>query len=98
MTVQIYNAENERVKRRYFAYLKEARRYSESSLDHVAKSLHRFEDYNRFKEFRKFHISQAVAFKRKLAEQRNATSGEPLSKSTMYSTCAALKSFFAWLA
>src|SRR5271165_5060721 len=98
MTAQTYNAENERLKRRYFAYLKEARRYSESSIDHVAKALHRFEDYNRFKEFRKFHIEQAIAFKRKLAEQCNSVSGEPLSKATIYATLAALKAFFIWLA
>ena len=98
MSVQSYNAENERLKRRYFAYLKEAKRYSESSIDQVAKALHRFEQSTRFREFRKFHVEQAIAFKRKLAEQRNAVSGEPLSKSTMYSTLAALKSFFTWVA
>jgi len=98
MSVQSYNAENERLKRHYFAYLKEAKRYSECSIDHVAKALHRFEEFNRFREFHKFHIEQTVAFKRKLAEKRNAISGEPLSKSTMYSTLAALKSFFTWLA
>ncbi len=32
------NAENERMKRAYFTYLKEARRYSEPSLDSVAKA------------------------------------------------------------
>jgi len=98
MTVQIYNAENERLKRRYFAYLKEARRYSESSIDHAADALHRFEKYTRFKEFRKFHIEQAIAFKRKLSEQRNSVSGEPLSKATVWGALAALKAFFLWLA
>jgi integrase len=98
MSVQTYNAENERIKRRYFAYLKEARRYSESSIDQVAKALSRFENYTRCKEFRKFHIEQAISFKRKLAEQKNESTGEALSKSTLYSTLAALKAFFAWLA
>ena len=98
MTATIYNAENERVKCRYFAYLKEAKRYSESSIDHVAKALNRFEHYTRFRAFRKFHIEQAMGFKRKLAEQRNESSGEVLSRSTVYSTLAALKAFFAWLA
>jgi integrase len=86
------------MKRRYFVYLKEAKRYSESSVDAAAKALRRFEESTRFREFRKFHIEQAVAFKRKLAEQRNAPTGELLSKSTMYSTLAALKAFFIWLA
>ena len=97
MTAKTCNAENERIKRRYFGYLKEAKRYSESSVDHAAKALQRFEEFNRFRDFRKFHIEQAIAFKRKLAEQRNA-SGEPLSKSTMHSTLGALKNFVIWLA
>jgi len=35
MTTQ--NADNERIKRRYFAYLKEAKRHSEPTVDAVAK-------------------------------------------------------------
>jgi site-specific recombinase XerD len=92
------NAENERIKREYFTYLKEARRYSEASLDGVAKALHRFETYTRFKGFKSFHIEQAVAFKARLAGQASLRTGEPLSKATLYSTLAALKNFFHWLA
>jgi transposase len=47
-----YNAENERIKRRYFAYLKEAKRRGEPSLDAAAKALHRFETYTRFRSFK----------------------------------------------
>jgi len=32
-----HNAENERIKRRYFAYLKEAKRHSEPTVDAVAR-------------------------------------------------------------
>ena len=38
-----HNANNERIKRRYFAYLKEAKRHSEPTVDAVAKALARFE-------------------------------------------------------
>jgi len=93
-----HNAENERIKRRYFTYLKEAKRYSESSLDTVAKALSRFEDYNSYRDFRKFHIEQAVAFKRHLARQLNAKTGKPLSHATQYQTLTALRNFFCWLA
>ncbi len=92
------NAENERMKRAYFTYLKEARRYSEASLDSVAKALNRFETYTRFRSFRLFHIQQAVAFKRHLAEQTNQVTGEKLSKATVYATLMALRNFFHWLA
>ena len=38
-----HNADNERIKRRYFACLKEANRHSETTVDAVAKALARFE-------------------------------------------------------
>jgi integrase len=98
MSALKHNAENERLKRRYFAYLKEAKRYSESSLDEVAKALHRFETYTKFRGFRKFHIEQAIAFKRHLAAERNVRADKPLSKATQHRTLAVLKAFFHWLA
>ena len=93
-----HNPENERIKRRYFTYLKEARRYSEASIDTVAKALHRFENDTKFRSFKSFHIEQAVAFKRHLREQVNSTTGKPLSKATINSTLSALRNFFQWLA
>jgi integrase len=92
------NPENERIKRAYFAYLKEARRYGDGSLDSVVKALHRFEDYSGFRSFKLFHIQQAVAFKRNLAEQTSRATGEKLSKATVYATLMALRNFFHWLA
>jgi integrase len=93
-----HNPENERIKRRYFAYLKEAKRRGEPSVDAAAKALNRFELDTRFRSFRTFHPEQAVAFKRHLAEQTNARTGKPLAKATIHSTLAALKAFFTWLA
>ena len=93
-----YNAANERMKRQYFAYLAEAQGHSEQTIDAVAKAIARFEDYTRYKDFKTFHIEQAKAFKRDLADQRGCRSGEPLSKATLYATLTALKRFFVWLA
>ena len=93
-----HNPDNERIKHRYFAYLREAQRRSEPSVDAAAKALSRFEVYTRFKSFRAFHYQQAIAFKRHLAEQTNARTRTPLSKATIHSTLAALKAFFVWLA
>ena len=70
-----HNANNERIKRRYFAYLKEAKRHSEPTVDAVAKALARFEDDTKYRDFRSFHFEQAIAFKRRLAEQRNSRRG-----------------------
>lgn len=93
-----YNPQNERIKREYFAYLKEAKRHSEQTVDGVAKALNRFEVDTKFRDFKAFHFEQAIAFKRRLAEQRALQSGEKLSKATLYATLSHLKRFFQWLA
>jgi len=43
MATAKHNADNERIKRRYFSYLNEAQRHSEPTVDAVAKALDRFE-------------------------------------------------------
>jgi site-specific recombinase XerD len=93
-----HNANNERIKRRYFVYLKEAKRRGEPSVDAAAKALNRFEVHIRFRDFKAFHYEQAVAFKRHFAEQSNLRTGERLSKATLHSTLTALRAFFFWLA
>jgi integrase len=92
-----YNPSNERIKRQYFVYVQEADRCSEATVDSVAAALSRFEAYTGYKDFKKFHHGQAIAFKRRLAGQRGV-SGEVLSKSTLHSTLTHLKRFFRWLA
>src|SRR5690242_4686116 len=93
-----HNANNERVKHAYFAFLKEAKRQSDASVDACAKALARFEMYAKFRDFKAFHISQAIGFKRHLAQQRAERSGSELSKATLHSTLMHLKRFFQWLA
>jgi site-specific recombinase XerD len=93
-----HSPENERIKREYFAYLKEAKRHSEPTVDAAAKALHRFEEYTGYKDFKAFHREQAVAFKRHVAEQKAKQSGERLSKATLYAALTQLKRFFQWLA
>jgi len=93
-----HSADNERIKRKYFAYLKEAKRHSEPTVDAAAKALNRFEAYTRYRGFKAFHFEQAVAFKKHLAEQKGQQSGEKLSKATLHATLTQLKRFFHWLA
>jgi integrase/recombinase XerD len=93
-----HNPENERIKRRYFLYIKEAEGQSEQTVDAIAKALDRFEVYTKHKNFKAFHYQQAVAFKKNLAEQKAERSRKPLSKATLSSTLSALKKFFKWLA
>ncbi|MEJ2031666.1 MAG: site-specific integrase, partial [Deltaproteobacteria bacterium] len=92
-----HNPANERIKRKYFSFLKEAKRHSEATVDAAAKALSRFEAYTRYRDFKAFHFEQAIAFKRHLAEQKGQQSGKKLSKATLHSTLTQLKRFFQWL-
>jgi integrase len=93
-----HNANNERIKHRYFGFLKEAKRQSEPTVDGAAKALDRFEEYTGWRDFKAFHFQQAIGFKKKLVEQKGQKSGKELSKATLHATLTQLKRFFEWLA
>ena len=93
-----HNPDNERIKHKYFSFLKEAMRQSVPTIDGVAKALARFEDYNKYRDFKTFRHEQATGFKRHLIEQKNNRNDIKLSKSTLHTTFTHLKRFFEWLA
>src|SRR3989338_1508667 len=93
-----HNPKNEWIKRQYLAYLKEAKSHSVATVDAVAKALSRFEFDTKFRDFKTFHVEQAIAFKKRLAEQDSKVTGEKLSKATLHATLADLNRFFQWLA
>jgi hypothetical protein len=72
-----HNPANERIKRRYVGFLKSAKRQSESTVDGAAEAIYRFEAFSRFRDFKAFHIEQALAFKNHLADDppRKAAAG-----------------------
>ncbi|MFQ3194720.1 MAG: integrase/recombinase XerD [Colwellia sp.] len=92
-----HNPNNVRINRKYFIFLKEAKRQDESTIDGVAKAINRFEQYTKFKDFKLFHHQQAVGFKKHLTNQKNETTNKPLSKATLNTTLRHLKHFFQWL-
>lgn len=93
-----YNPKNERIKREFFIWLKEAKRQSEASVDAAAKAISRFEVETKYRDFKVFHVNQVTAFKQRMADQQSQRTGEKLSKATLHSTFAHLKRFFLWLA
>lgn len=93
-----FNEENERVKRRYLHFLREAKRSDMATVDKAADAILRFERSTKYKPFKRFHIEQAVAFKRHLSNEKNARTGAPLSKATVDSALRMVKAFILWLA
>lgn len=93
-----HNADNERIKRKYYTWLKEARGQTEATVDQVAASIDRFETYAKCADFRSFHIEKVKAFKADLADRISTRTKGRLSHATVYATLSALKAFFEWLA
>ena len=92
-----YNAKNERIKRKYLTFLKQAKGQHEASIDAVAKAIVRFETYTKHRDFKAFHFEQAIGFKKHLANLTHHKTGKPLSLATLNSTVRHLKAFFEWL-
>ncbi len=92
------NEENERTKRAYLNYLKEARRADETTVQKAAEAILRFEASTGYKSFKRFHIEQPRAFKAKLNEEISPATGNQLSKATISGILRANKAFFHWLA
>ena len=92
------NAKNERIKHRFYAYLRGPHQLDEQSIDAAAASIDRFDQHNGRRDFKSFRPEQADAFQRALLTHRNARTGEILSKASLVSILRELKRFFFWLA
>jgi integrase len=92
-----YNPKNERVKKEYIRFLREADRKAEITIDSVRKAIRRYEAYTGLKDFTTFNREQAIAFKKHLIKLRAERSKQPLTKATLHATVNALKAFFRWL-
>lgn len=92
------NPNNLRVKRKYLIWLKDAKGFSEASIDKAAAAISTYERFLDGKDFRAFHPERARAFKRCVASQKNERSGATLSAATIGGTLREVKAFFAWLA
>ena len=93
-----HHVKNERIKRKYYIYLAEAKRLSEKSIDNAATAIAAFEQSTNKRDFAAFHIEQAKKFKRGLNEAINPKTGKPLAKATIRTRLNDVKAFFHWLA
>jgi len=91
------NEENERTKRDYIGYLEETKGKDDKTTEKVLAALLEYDESTNFKPFKKFHIDDAVRFKRHLGKAKNARTGKPLSHSTIDATLRLVKAFFVWL-
>lgn len=93
-----FHSENERIKRQYLEWLRDAGGKDEKTLDQVAASLRDLEVALGVKPFKAFHRDWGRRYKAHLEKCRNARTGHPLSLATRDSRLGQVKAFFKWLA
>ena len=89
------NIKNEKLKRNYFKWLRNAKGFSESTVIAKERDIHRWEEYTNYEDFGRFTVKKAVAFKQHLEEVQDK--GRRLSVNTRYHCLQHLRAFFQWL-
>ncbi len=89
------NAKNEKEKRAFTRWLKEAKGYSEATIVTIERAIYLYEDYSDHEDFGRFSRGRAMGFKTWL-EDRQSKKGAS-NPTGMYHTLRHLRSFFAWL-
>lgn len=92
------NEQNERMKRRYTHYMREAKSLSEASIDKALAAIDRYERSIKRQDFKRFHTEKAIAFKAALAAEMHPKTGKPLAKGTITTILKAVRAFHLWLA
>jgi integrase len=91
-----YNPDNERVKEKYFRMLKNAGQMGAKTIRIIANAIRRFEKSTGFRDFKKFKVEDAVAFKVHL-DQAPGRRGGTLSVGAKVAMLTHLSTFFEWL-
>lgn len=89
------NIKNEKIKRKYFGWMKDAIGFSEATISSMEKALWLYEDFTRDADFAEFSQRKAVGFKEWLSERKH--NGNPISAVTIYHYLRHMKSFLTWL-
>jgi integrase len=97
MSKPMNNPRNDRLKREYLVWLKQANQRAAGTVEQARHALDRFEAYTRFKDFGTFNKEQALGFKQALAATLGQRSGKPISIATVHHTLQAIKNFLIWL-
>ena len=91
------NLENEKIKRKYYDFLKESQGYSDATITAIKKSIYRYEEFTDFEDFSKFSKKKAIEFKKWIEDKKDPRSQKQISITTCYHYLRHLKDFFKWL-
>lgn len=96
MNIANARLKNERIKRQFFRWLKEADGCCDATVASIEKAIWRYEDFTKHEDFALFNADKAVRFKRWLRQREHRD--KPLSVVTYHTYIRHLRKFFGWLA
>jgi integrase len=91
------NATNEKLKNKYYEYLREVEWYSEKSIKKMKSAIYCWEDFSDFDDFGKFSMKKAVDFKEWFKNRIVPRTNKPLALKTRYDYLRHLRDFFKWV-
>ena len=89
------NAKNERIKRKFFTWLKEAAGCCDSTIINIEKAILLYEDFTKQADFVSFCPDKAIKFKKWLSKREFR--GKLISLTTYHTYLRYLRKFFSWL-
>jgi integrase len=92
------NPGNERVKRRYFRYLKEARGLAATTINQAALAIADYEKFSGADDFKSFSSKRAIAYKRYLWSKGGKRAAQLSARATVHTKARQVQQFFRWLA
>lgn len=93
-----FNEGNERIKRSYLRYLRNAKGHAESSVNKAADAILRLEKATQFKPFVALNSEDVEEFREDLVTAVNARTGKPQSASFRVKVQVQVRAFIQWLA
>lgn len=91
------NPKNDRLKRDYLIWLKEAKQRSQSTVEQARHAIDRLEAYTGYKDFRSFNKEQAIGYKRHLLASKAERTGKTISLATVHHMLQAIRDFLGWM-
>lgn len=93
-----YNADNEVVKYNFLKHLEHTQDgKDQKTVKQFANAIFEFEFANGFKDFRKYNLDWAIAFKDHLNDKRNKQTGQNISKSYLLHYVSHVRQFLFWI-
>lgn len=89
------NVKNERVKRSFFRYLKNADGCCDSTINSIENAILLWQEFSKNEDFKLYNIDKAIEFKKWLVKRE--CRGKQISPVTYYTYLRYLRKFFGWL-